>query len=265
MNNLTPEPRTDINGKVTTRWVRKVSEGTSKALLSAPPAIAPNALPPFTNETAPLTSLAMEDVFPHGRPCEVSDLNPLAIQGIERMLEEAKDESLSSYLVAEGNFLRVLYDARDNIRKWGRQENSKLINDISVLSLKAASPNPKHVVAGLRTYPDFKDVDDFLYGMNEDMQEKARALYVVIGAVEKQYRDEYFLEDDKYGEREITWQEEDTQYIRLRNPDLAKFVIDHPELSDSVIRVVKERCTDDVALIKDILDGEVRALGGGTL
>jgi hypothetical protein len=264
MNNLTPELRPDINGKVTTRWVRKGAQGTSKALLAAPPVIASNTLPPFTDETAPLTALAMDGVFASGRPCEVSDLNPLTVQKIEGLLQEEKDYSLASYLVAEGNLLKVLYEARDNTRKWGGSEKSILLNDISVLTLRVGL-NPKHVVAGLRTYPEFKDVDDFLYGMDEGGQEKARALYTVISSIDSRYRDEYFLDEDDYEETAPTWQEEDTQYIRLKNPDLAKFVLDNPKMCDDIIRVVKERRTDDVTLIRSVLMGEAQALGEGNL
>jgi hypothetical protein len=264
MSNLTPEPRPDINGKVTTRWVRKGTQVASKALLSAPPAIASNTLPPFTNETAPLTALAMDGVFASGRPCEVSDLNPLAVQKIEGMLQEEKDKSLTSYFVAEGNLLKVLYEARDNTGKWGSPERSILLNDISVLTLQVGL-NPKHVVAGMRGYPEFKDVDDFLYGLDEGGQEKAHALYMVTSSIDHRYRDDYFLDEDDYEEIEPTWQEEDTQYIRLRNPDLAKFVIDNPKMHEDIIRVIKERRTDDAVLIKSVLMGTAQPLGEGTL
>jgi hypothetical protein len=206
----------------------------------------------------------MDDVFASGRRCEVSDLNPLAVQGIERLLQECKDENLTAYMVAEGNLLKVLYEARDNTGKWGSPEKSTLLDDISVLSLRVGL-NPRHVVAGMRTFPEFKDVDNFLYGLDEDGQTKARALYTVTCSIKDRFREEYFLDEDAYEETEPTWQEEDTQYIRLRNPDLAKFVLDHPTMPDDIIRVINERRTDDVTMIKAILDGEARVLGEGTL
>lgn len=264
MNNLTPEPRADINGKVTTRWVRKAAQGTSNALLAAPPAIAPNTLPPFTDKTAPLTALAMSGVFASGRPCEVSDLDPLVVQKIEGLLQAEEDEGNSSYWMAEANLLKVLYEARDNTDKWGSPEKSILLNDISVLTLRVGL-NPKHVVAGMRTYPEFKDVDDFLYGLDKEGQEKARALYTVTCSIDHRYREDYFLDEDDYEETEATWQEEDTQYIRLRNPDLAKFVMDNPKMHEDIIRVIKERRTDDVVLIKSVLTGTAQALGAGSL
>lgn len=264
MNNLTPEPRTDINGKVTTRWVRNAAQGPSRSLLSAPPAIATNTLAPFTDKTAPLTASAMYGVFARGRRCQVSDLNPLAVQKIEKLLQDARDESFTSFLKAEGNLLKVLYDARDNTGKWGFAENSTLINDISVLTLRVGL-NINHVVAGMRTYPEFMDVDDFLYGLDEEGQEKARALYTVISAIDPHFREEHFLPEDDYEEVEPTWQDEDTQYVRLRNPLLAMYVMKHPEMHEDILRVSKERRTDDIYLISSVLNGTARALGEGTL
>jgi hypothetical protein len=267
MNNLNPEPRADINGKVTTRWVRHTASTSTKALLSSPLLPPVPELQPETAESAPLLAGVMEQVFPKRALMRVDDLHPLAAQRIEAMLEEAKKEAGSVVIpnpfgFVQGALLTTLFEVRDKMFAQGVSARNRPINEFAVFGPDNSGHDLEHLLAGLRKRREFRHVNDFLLDLPSKGLERAIALYKVTSSVGTRHLEMHLHdEEDKDG---YTVEELD-EYVMLMSDDLANFVMDNPELADDVIRVIRERKSSDADMIREVLNGDTPALGSGVL
>jgi hypothetical protein len=264
MNNLTPEPRADVNGKVTTRWVRNTAGSVNKELLIAPKLPPASELQPETAESVPILASVMEQVFSLRAQRRVKDLHPLAAQRIEAILKDAKNGT-----GAYGHFDFVtsvlkmrLYEVRDNMAGHGSLAQNHVINEFAVFGVDNSGHDLDHLIAGLRKRREFRHVNDFLLDLPPEGLEQAIALYKVTSSIGMKHLDMHVHDDD---DKDGYTVEELDEYVMLMNDDLANFVLDNPELADDVIRVIRERKSSDADMIREVLSGSTPALGSGTL
>lgn len=263
MNSLTPEPRPDINGKVTTRWVRNAPVSVNRALISTPPATAKQSLQPATKETAPfLSSLVGKIGVDDDDQIEVGSLNPLVAQRLEEILVEARERGPGEFSVCTRDLSLVFYAAQAENYKHGPAHDSRLLHNFAALG----SPKGESfelLVAGLRNRSEFRNVSNFLFELSPEDQKRAAALYKATCSVDQDHRDvNYYAVDEDGIEYTI---DEDEQYVALKSEELADFVLEKPDLVDDVIRVVNERGSTDVAMLREVLNGEAPAIGSGVL
>jgi hypothetical protein len=263
MNNLIPEPRPDTNGKITTRWVRSTPANVNKALLAAPPAPVENPLQRATKETAPFLSSLMEQIGTSDDDClELGSLNPLVAHRLEEILRVARENGPMEFSVCKADLGGVLYAAKDEPHRYGPVNDSRILHNFAALG----SPKGESfelLVAGLRNRPEFGNVSNFLFELSPEDQKRAAALFTVTSSVDQLHRDvNYYAVDEDGFEYTI---DEDEQYVALKSEELADFVLENPDLADDVIRIVNERGSTDVAMLREILSGSTPAIGSGIL
>lgn len=272
MNNLTPEPRPDINGKVTTRWVRSTPATVNKALLSAPPVAPAVSTQPVTGASVPLLSETLNKLAMSGEHFfDVTAMNPLAVRRIEDQLLSAERISPLHLDIAQADFIGVLESAHEDARRWGRAENSSLIHNFAVLGFSNGE-DPDYLVEGLRKFSEFSNVNDFLLDIPEESQQRAAALYKVTVSVENHYLDMEIYSAETVSEDEDIWADYDDgdmmnepNYIKLKDDELAHYIMDNHTQADEIIKVIRERGAD-LGLIKEVLGNNAApAMGSGIL
>lgn len=264
MSNLTPEPRTDINGKVTTRWVRSAPAKTSRALLAAPVPPAEEVLHPATEESAPLLTKFLNQIN-NGAEKELplSELHPLVAHRLEEMMTVARGNGPGEYSVFRGDLGLVLLDAmHEEEANNGPASESRAIHNFAALGGPKGESFPL-LLAGLRNRPEFQSVSNFFFELSSEDQKRAAALYKVTCSVDQVHRDVSYYEEDEDGFEYVIPEEE--QYVGLKSSELADFVLENPDLADDVIGIVNERWSTDVGMIREILRGEVPVMGTGIL
>jgi hypothetical protein len=254
MNQLTPEPRPDINGKVTTRWVRSDAKKPNKTLASTPPAVAAQEAPPLTREEAPLLSGFFENNNlngQHGVYLEITDINPESARLIEEKLSAIKDGTFEYHSLSVD--LTYAIDNAICTAEPGKEDADLVdINNVAAL-WDGTHHTTQSMTRGLQKYARFKDVEDFMVDVSPYERKVAQALCKVVSE----------LEDDRNGV--IRGGSREDQNVRLRDPDLAELVMKNPERVDEIISIANERRTLDVYLIKKVLNAPTRSLSEGVL
>jgi hypothetical protein len=220
-------------------------------------------LPRATKETAPFLSLLMKQVGDsEDAPLEVGSLNPLVAHRLEEILRVARENGPVEFSVCKADLGVVLYAAKDYTHLYGPVNDSRVLHNFAALG----SPKGESfelLVAGLRNRPEFCNVSNFLFELYPEEQKRAVALFKVTYSVDQVHRDvNYYAVDDEGFEYTI---DEDEQYIALKSEELADFVLENPDLADDVIRIVNERGSTDVAMLREILGGSTPAIGSGIL
>lgn len=273
MNNLTPEPRPDINGKVTTRWVRSTPANVNKALLAVPPVPPSAVVQPVTKESIPLLSEVLERMaIPSGRYFDVTAMNQLAVRRVEDQLSSAERVSPLQLDITRADLMGVLKSAHEGGSNWGRAENSTLIHNFAVLGYSNGE-NPEFLAEGLRMHGEFSNVYDFMLDIPVEAQKRAAALYKVTASVDDHHLDRKLDDaEDGYGSDDDDWNDFDDdyagidhRYIKLRDDELANYVMDNHEQVEEIVRIIGERGAD-LGMIKEMLENnDAPALGKGIL
>lgn len=263
MNNLTPEPRADVNGKVTTRWVRNTPASVNKSQFVPPPLPPVHGPQSITAEAAPLFTWVMKQVFPQ-HVLRVDEVHPLAVKRIEAMLDEARKEDGGPirFGFVQGALITTLHEARDTSVSQGPSTRNRLIHDFAVFGADNSGHDLAHLQAGLRKRHEFRHVNDFLLDLPPEGLERAIALFKVTSSISMSHLDMNVYDD--YDKGDYTTEELD-EYVMLKSDDLANFVMDNPQLSDDVIRIIRERKSSDADMIREVLTSEAPALGSGAL
>lgn len=273
MNNLTPEPRADVNGKVTTRWVRSTPATVDKTLLTAPPLTPAAATQPVTRESVPLLSEVLDRVdFAGGHLFDVTAMNPLAAHRIEDCLSSAERVNPLRLDIAKAELIGVLESAREKTPSGGQAENSPLIHNFAVLGLSNGE-NPVYIIEGLRMFSEFSSVSDFLLDIPEESQRRAAALYKATVLAESCYLDVVVGDDNFIGDgdndnrydHDDVWSMSNPWHIKLKDEGLARYIMDNHAHVDEIIEVIRERGAD-LGLIRELLENNhAPAMGSGIL
>jgi hypothetical protein len=263
MNSLKPEKRTDVNGKTTTRWVRDTGSTPKSSLANVPPVIAAQGPVLPTRENAPLMSSFVDKCRSNncnGVSVTIEDIHPETARILDDILAEA-DDSDSSYWFRR--YLDDAFSAGFSSTKMGTKPKTFTdLNNFAVFYVAGDEPTDR-IVKGLRTYRRFHGTEDFRLELDAQELMRAQALGKVINGVPLEYRDvnTRFPEDDEYGESS----DSSHHYARLENNDLAEFVMANPELADDIISIVKERKSDDLGMIRNVLENPAQVLREGAL
>lgn len=267
MNNLTPEPRPDINGKVTTRWVRSAPATVNKTLLAAPPLTPAAATQPVTRESVPLLSEVLDrGDFAGGHLFDVTAMNPLAAHRIEDCLSSAERVNPLRLDIAKAELIGVLESAREKTPSGGQAENSPLIHNFAVLGLSNGE-NPVYIFEGLRMFSEFSSVSDFLLDIPEESQRRAAALHKATVLAESRYLDVVIGDgdNDNRDDHDDVWSMSNPWHIKLKDEGLAHYIMDNHAHVDEIIEVIRERGAD-LGLIRELLENNhAPAMGSGIL
>lgn len=203
---------------------------------------------------------------------EVLAMNPLAVRGIEEQLASAERISPLQFDIAQADLIGVLEKAHEGASNWGRAENSTLIHNFAALG-SSNGEDPEFLTEGLRMYSEFSNVYDFLLDIPDEAQKRAAALYKVTASVDDHHLDRKLDDaEDGYGSDDDDWNSfdddyagTDHRYIKLRDDELANYVMDNHERVEEIIGIIGERGAD-LGMIKEMLkNNDAPALGKGIL
>lgn len=262
MNTLHPEPRPDINGKVTTRWVRSDKKKTSKALAAAVPTLAMVTVNPVTSRNVPVLFDLLMDHSVAGEGVEVEDFKPEVAHEIEKQLlavfrkygeysyemDRARDTIADAF---DESWTRARHPTKSELRH--KPDDFSLLYNLGVLGC-AGMDDGKYVINGVRKYPQFENVVDFSELLPNDLM-KAQALSTVIRGVSTDHQEDNGWNVSASGKY-------DTRYVRLRDDALTDLVVEYPERADDIVNIINGRNTADVSLIRSVLENP---LGDGVL
>lgn len=253
MTQLQAEPRPDINGKVTTRWVRPDAKQPSRVLAFAAPKAANPVQKPLKRADAPLLSDFFERNNLNGNfgiYLEITDINPESVRLIEDKLSTVQGGF--EYHLISMDLTNAIDNAICTAEPTREDADLSDINNVAALAT-GMRHTTQSMSRGLQSYGRFKGVKDFMVDISPYERKVAQALCKITSE----------LEDDRNGSIQSIVSGQ--QQVRLRDPDLAELVMKNPERVDEIISIANERRTLDVYLIKKVLEAPTRSLSDGVL
>lgn len=261
MSNLIPVRRMNKNGVMTTKWVRPPSAGTASSSIPAPSPF-PQAAKVFSPRHNAEVDLHATDVMrlykqsPLTETRGLDELNPQAIQAVELMLQKAHDCGLEWQ--AGRNTAVAFNIVYSRITKGMHSVEESPFNNLAVFGEAVVRPETKDssydvesLVMGIRG--QFPGTKDFLMKASEEDRAKAVGLVKVAAQLEPPF---ITIEGGLY---------DDDRSITIASEALSKFIMERPEDADDIARVIKDTGTDDVNLIRDVLDFGQQSLRSGVL
>lgn len=266
-SNLTPEPRTDKNGKISTRWV-KTGVPASGAKYSLPaPKTTPVLRTPNLDASFARANLEQRDFTP-------ADLDPRTVVAIEELLVSVGDEYESVNVRSEINDL--VFGALKTIRDGYADDYRFDINNVAVFgkTLKEDGECKGRInryIAGLHRNEVFTDIGDFLLEATDEQRAQAIALVHFANTAPEPWGKNYYGYDSDSTDIYGTYSEEATEedfYVAVDGNDpegLTEFIMDHHERVDDIIRIITERQSDDLTMLESLLGHDEQALRSGLL
>lgn len=271
MGSLVPERRTNKNGVTSTKWVRPTTSGTTSKKLPAPSA---QAAPPRIS--APL----LEKLHHHGplgsTLISVDRFDQRAVRAVEKMLTRTGNEGGMLDFHASKEVKDALKDIHDAVfdpdSVYDEDDNSVYapINNVAAFGdalfiSDCGSIELPMLVRGVSRYKRFEGITDFLLETDDEERKIATALVVVAARIKQPFIiDEYGGPEDDFDtyDEDLDPLDDNT---RIASPKLVDFIMERPESAEDIAKVINERQTDDVDVIREILDHGQQSLRSGLL
>lgn len=259
-SNLTPERRTDKNGKTSTRWV-KSAVSSDKPHKNLPEPKAPAAPPtPHLDKAFERANLDTRNPI----------LDPSVVLRVEEMLESANNGS-TTLMIDAGD---MVFDALKKIRDgYGDHDFNTDINNVAVFGKKLLEGKNfegsiNRYLRGLHVNGVFEEIHDFLTEATDEQRSQATALIHFANSVSEPWVKMYFGYDADSGDIYGEYSDEDSHYIAIDGDEadaMTQFIMEHHEHVDDIIRIVEERGSADVSLLESLLGHDEQALRAGLL
>lgn len=266
-SNLTPERRTDKNGKTSTRWVKPGATSLQpKAALPAPK--------PALHLQTPHLDASFKRANLDQRGFTIAYLDPRTVVAVEELLASVGNDYETAILRSEINDL--VFGALKTIRDGYDDDYRCDINNVAVFGkiLKDDGDCKGRInryIAGLHRYGAFTDISDFLLEATDEQRAQAKALVHFANTAPEPWSKNYYGYDsdstDIYGTYSEDANEEDL-YVAVDGNDpegLTEFIMDHHEQVDDIIRIITERQSDDLTMLASVLGHEETSLRSGLL
>jgi hypothetical protein len=266
-SNLTPEPRTDKNGKISTRWVKPgVSSSKATAALPAPKPI-PSLRTPNLHASFARANLQQRDFT-------TADLDHRTVIAVEELLASVGNDHESVTVRSEINDL--VFGALKTIRDGYADDYRFDINNVAVFgkTLKDDGECKGRIhryIAGMHRNEAFTDISDFLLEATDEQRAQAIALVHFANTAPEPWSKNYYGYDndgtDIYGTYSDADAEEDF-YVAVDGEDpegLTRFIMEHHEQVDDIIRIITERQSDDLVMLESLLGHTEQSLRSGLL
>lgn len=256
MRNLIPERRLNKNGIMTTKWVLPPSESGSGDRGIPAPVGFPKSSKIYSPKYGAEVYVADTDfarAFERSmmrRSNLLGEIDPNVVQTLEYMLQEAEETDYSS--LADSATKMALNIVSSSITR-GESADFTALNNLAVfggavMQQDTRSYEVQSLVMGLG-----QGNRDFLLDATEDERETAVLLVTAASRIKAPF---VAIEGDYYS---------DNRTVRIASDALADFFSSRPDDVERIAQVVNERNTDDVNVIRDILDHDQQALRSGVL
>lgn len=250
MSSLIPERRMNKNGVMTTKWVRPVSSGSVPAPIPAPVVGSAGTGQDFNVSRTEVAMLFSRSRLA-SRKFSIHDFTPGSVQAVEWMIQAADADGFKwrANNVVSG----VFEDVRENLSAPAFMDETGTLapfNNLAVFGEAVIQPDGKNfdvtaLVLGLRW---FDGVKDYLLDASDEQRSQATALLIVASRIEPPFIEATAKMD-----------------ISLRSDELAAFIMERPDEAADIAYVINERGTDDVAVIREMLDHGQQSLRDGLL
>jgi hypothetical protein len=209
---------------------------------------------------------------------KLDDFDQRAVHGIEALLARTNEENFPSYsnaMFAVQHALKEISNAEfhggPDETEEDREESVRLatakFNNIAVFAdavfqRGTSAPDFRMLVHGLYQFPD---IDDFLLEATDDERERAAALLTVTCRIRDIFTvTEYGGPEDDFDSYDEE-KDPDADLIRIDSDYLSEFIMERPEDALKIAAIINERDTDDVDLIRSVLDHGTQSLREGVL
>jgi hypothetical protein len=182
----------------------------------------------------------------------LEDLDMKVLQAVEYMVQQATGNGLSYQADSAGVAAFNIISSRIEM---GYSDDYTALNNLAVFGDAVMHPDSANydVVALVAGLGDPASPMDFLLESTEEDREMALTLVTAASRIKEPFVE---INGDYYA---------NTRTIRVASPALADFILSRPDDVERIARVVNERETDDVDIIRDVLDHEQQSLREGVL
>lgn len=266
-SNLAPEPRTDKNGRVTTRWVKPGMHSANLKASLPSPKTTPNLRTPHLDASFARANLEQ-------RYFTAADLDPRTVIAVEELLASVGNDYESVTVRSEINDL--VFGALKTIRDGYVDDYRFDINNVAVFGMTLKEDGEckgriNRYIAGLHRNEVFTDIADFLLEATDEQRAQAIALVHFANTAPEPWSKNYYGYDSDSTDIYGTYSEDATEedfYVAVDGNDpegLTEFIMDHHERVDDIIRIITERQSDDLTMLESLLGHDEQALRSGLL
>lgn len=236
----------DKNGTLVKRWVKPRSEDASGKIP------APMTLPVVAPPEAPLLHAIYAQMNISRTNITTSDFDHKSVKIVEDALSRFGYPKIDRYKSAIRMAFKLTYEDND--------AGKTLFNNLAFFTEIAFESSSSDVVPlnvnGVKLSVPLKD---FTCEAKPQEQQIALALMKASCDISSKFLDEYFASSD---DSEYDFERD---YIKLRSDALIELISSRPQDVDQIIRLVNDRMTDEVSIIKTLLEYEVQSLSEGVL
>jgi hypothetical protein len=256
MTKLIPVRRMNKNGIMTTKWVLPPSDSSAGHSGIPSPVTLPKSPKIYSPKYGVEVDVADTDfarsfgksMMKHSNL--LGEIEPNVVQTLEYMLQEAEDNDCSS--LADSATRMALNIVSSSMAR-GESVDFTALNNLAVfggavMQRESRSYEVQSLVMGLG-----QGNRDFLLDATEEERENAVVLVTAASRLKPPF---VKIEGDYYS---------DDRTVEIASGELADFFLSRPDDVDRIAQVVNERNTDNVDLIRDVLDHSLPALSEGVL
>lgn len=263
MSNLIPEKRINKNGVAVTKHVRADTSARTSAAIPSPASV-----PGMRRASTPLLDanlgLAHDSRKTQGKEplaFTLDDLDPEAVEQIERLLQADYNMRPRSYVIHSGVNAAVSMDTLEQCV--ARMHNVAIFGEIT------AGPDDNSItgyLSGLEHYGEavLQQGQDYVLDVPQEQVEKVANLIDFTIKANKKLGEtivyDSFMDtfNDESGVTDF--------FIKLRDDELAAYILEYPEHSDGILDMLeKEEELLPVQLMHDRLTHDVQAIRDGVL
>jgi hypothetical protein len=241
--NLIPEPRVNVNGHVVVKHVRGGSDSPERK--SKMPAPRHSELP-----KAPLLNKSLMRVTDGS--VMLSSLNPEAATRVESLLQWVKTERPTARGKVEDEIRRAVF-------RTDKKESRNAFNNLGVFGdvvvVRDMYYGVENYVKGLQMCPEFAGMKDFLTNGTPAKREHAQALVRFASA----------FSGNKSVAREFIDFGLDHSFVRVKDAELRRLVMDYPNRADDIADVIKSEGIADAKHLREIIKHGQQSLRDGVL
>lgn len=275
MSNLVQKTIVDKNGVASKRWVKPDTGSAKSKTIPAPGGRKSKKEQP--SPTPYLHKMFMRGPLGHTL-IKLDDFDQRTVYGIEALLARTDVEDFTSYTNAmfavQFALKEISYaefhgdpDETDEDRQESVRLATAKLNNIAVFADAAfqrgtRAPDFRMLVNGLYQFPD---IDDFLLEATDEERERAAALITVTCRIRDIFTvTEYGGPEDDFDAYDEN-KDPDADLTRIDSDYLSDFIMSRPEDTLKIAAIINERDTDDVNLIRSVLDHGTQSLREGVL
>lgn len=247
----------DKNGVMTTKWVLPPSEGSAGRSNFPPPVAPPKSsmiYSPKHGKEIDIKHTEFSMLFERSMlkysGFRIEELDRNIVQTLEYMVQEAEGKDHSSMADSAVTTACNIVSSR---MEMGDHGNYTALNNLAVFGEAVMQPQSRSYEVQSLVMGLGQGDRDFLLDATEEEREAAITLVTAASRIKGPLM---VMEGDYYS---------DNRTVKIASDALADFILSRPDDVERIAQVVNERSTDDVDVIRDVLDHPQQALRDGAL